>query len=71
MLGDDAAVWIDSHCHLDAPEFDADRGGVVLRAVAAGVTRMLLPAVAVANFETVRTMAHAHGLVYALGIHPL
>ena len=71
MLGDDAAVWIDSHCHLDAPEFDADRGGVVARAVAAGVTRMLLPAVAVANFETVRTLAHAHGLVYALGIHPL
>jgi TatD DNase family protein len=24
-------MWIDSHCHLDAPEFDADRAAVVVR----------------------------------------
>jgi TatD DNase family protein len=64
-------MWIDSHCHLDAPEFDADRDTVVARARAAGVTQIVLPAVEVANLATVRALAHAHGLVYALGIHPM
>ncbi|MEJ6001915.1 TatD family hydrolase [Paucibacter soli] len=64
-------MWIDSHCHLDAPEFDADREAVVARAHAAGVAQMVIPAVAAANFETVRELAHRHGFAYALGIHPL
>ena len=63
--------WIDTHCHLDALEFDADRDAVVARARAAGVETMVLPAVEAANFDAVRTLAHAHGLAYALGIHPL
>ena len=64
-------AWIDTHCHLDAPEFDADRGAVLARAQAAGVALLVLPAVLAANFDTVRQLAHAHGLAYALGIHPL
>jgi TatD DNase family protein len=64
-------MWIDSHCHLDAAEFDADRDAVVARAQAAGVTQLVLPAVEVANFDAVRTLAHRHGGAYALGIHPL
>ena len=64
-------AWIDSHCHLDAAEFDADRAAVVARAAAAGVAMLVLPAVEVANFEAVRQLAHEHGYVYALGIHPL
>jgi TatD DNase family protein len=63
--------WIDTHCHLDAREFDADRAAVVARAEAAGVTMQVIPAVGVFNFETVRSLAHVHGLSYALGIHPL
>ena len=63
--------WIDSHCHLDASEFDADRQAVIDRARAAGVAMLVLPAVEVANFETVRGLAHEAGLSYALGIHPL
>jgi len=63
--------WIDTHCHLDAAEFDADRAAVIERARAAGVARLVLPAVRAANFDTVRELAHAHGFVYALGIHPL
>jgi TatD DNase family protein len=66
-----ALSWIDTHCHLDAREFDADRPAVVARAEAAGVTMQVIPAVGVFNFETVRALAHEHGLAYALGIHPL
>jgi TatD DNase family protein len=64
-------MWIDTHCHLDAGEFDTDRSAVIERARAAGVTQIVLPAVACANFDTVRALAHAHGFAYALGIHPL
>lgn len=63
--------WVDSHCHLDAPEFDADRDAVLARARAAGVTMQVLPAVAVEGFDAVRALAHRAGLTYALGIHPL
>lgn len=65
------AMWTDTHCHLDAPEFDADRDSVVDRACAAGVGQIVVPAVEVSNFETVRVLAHRHGFTYALGIHPL
>ena len=64
-------TWIDTHCHLDAAEFDADREAVVARARAAGVGMQVLPAVAASNFDSVRALAHRHGLAYALGIHPL
>jgi TatD DNase family protein len=64
-------MWTDTHCHLDAAEFDADRAAVVLRARAAGVTQMVLPAVDVANFKAVRDLAGDVACAYALGIHPL
>ena len=63
--------WIDTHCHLDAPEFDIDRPAVIARARAAGVALQVLPAVMADNFDIVRELAHAEGLAYALGIHPL
>lgn len=66
-----SGVWIDTHCHLDAPEFAPDRDAVVERARAAGVTQLVLPAVRAADFEPLRALAHRHGLAYALGIHPL
>jgi TatD DNase family protein len=64
-------MWIDTHCHLDAAEFDADRAAVIERARAAGVGQIVLPAVGRSNFDAVRRLAHAHGFAYALGIHPL
>lgn len=64
-------MWIDSHCHLDAPEFDSDRDAVVAAARTAGVRMMVIPAVAAAHFEGARQLAHCHGLAYALGLHPL
>jgi len=64
-------LWIDTHVHLDAGEFAADRDAVRRRASAAGVAVCVIPAVAAFNFDTVRELAHAHGDAYALGIHPL
>ncbi len=64
-------TWTDTHCHLDAPEFDADRATVVQRAHDAGVRRLVLPAVAVAHFDALRAMAQRFDCAYALGIHPL
>jgi TatD DNase family protein len=63
--------WIDTHCHLDAFEFAGDASGVRSRAAAAGVQHCVIPAVEVGNMDTVRTLAHAGGDSYCLGIHPL
>jgi TatD DNase family protein len=65
-------MLIDTHCHLDASEFDADRDEVVAGALSAGVQCIVVPAVDVRNFATVRELAQRHAPVrYALGIHPL
>ncbi len=64
-------AWIDTHCHLDAPEFDADREVVRQTAAAQGVAHCVIPAVERSNWSTVRTLAHQQGDSYALGIHPL
>lgn len=63
--------WIDSHCHLDAPEFDADLAHVVARAKAAGVVQMVIPAVHPSHYDHAAALAHQYGFCYALGIHPL
>lgn len=63
--------WIDTHCHLDAPEFDADRAAVRAAARDAGVVHCVLPAVSRGTWDVVRVLAHAEGDSYALGIHPL
>ena len=65
-------MLFDTHCHLDASEYDADRETVVARAVAAGVHGILIPAVDPGNFARVRELAHGTpGGAYALGIHPM
>ncbi|MBP6356740.1 MAG: TatD family hydrolase [Burkholderiaceae bacterium] len=64
-------VWLDTHCHLDAPEFGTEAADVRARATSVGVAQCVIPAVEVANFDTVRTLAHRFGDAYALGIHPL
>ena len=64
-------MWIDTHCHLDAAEFDADRDVVRQAALSAGVTRCVIPAVHAAHWPQVAQLAEHHGDAYALGIHPL
>lgn len=65
------ATFVDTHCHLDAPEFGAEMPALRARAARLGVAMCVIPAVAVFNFATVRELAHAQGDAYALGIHPL
>jgi TatD DNase family protein len=65
-------MLIDTHCHLDAAEFDADRDAVHAAALVAGVERMVIPAVAVDGFFKAKTVvARYPGCVAAYGIHPL
>ena len=47
-------MLIDTHCHLDAAEFDADRAAVVARARAQGVFAQVIPAIALADFDGLR-----------------
>jgi TatD DNase family protein len=64
-------MWIDTHCHLDAAEFDADRDAVREVARQVGVTRCVIPAVHAGHWPEVAQLAERHGDAYALGIHPL
>ncbi len=64
-------MWIDTHCHLDADAFEADRDAVLARARESGVSMMVIPAVEVAAFGAVAQLAQRYGYAYALGIHPL
>lgn len=63
--------WIDTHCHLDAAEFDADRDAVRENAKSLGVETCIIPAVMASHFDEVRLLAHRFADAYALGIHPL
>lgn len=65
------AAFVDTHCHLDAPEFGAEMPAIRARAAERGVVLCVIPAVAAFNFATVRELAHRQGDAYALGIHPL
>lgn len=65
-------MWIDTHCHLDAHEFEGDSLGVARRAGEAGVSMIVIPAVERGNFAEVAQLSHAApNACYALGIHPM
>ncbi len=66
------AQIVDSHCHLDFPDFDEERDDVIARAIEAGVTRMVTICTKLHNEPKVRAIAEAHPEVfYAVGIHPM
>lgn len=63
---------VDSHCHLDAGEFDHDRAEVIARARAAGVMQQILPAITAASWPSLRRICgQTPGLYPAYGLHPL
>lgn len=65
-------MLVNTHCHLDAAEFDADRERVARAASDAGVGRIVIPAVERANFGAVSSVCRDHTCcAAAYGIHPL
>lgn len=64
-------MLVDTHCHLDFNAYDEDRGDVIARAVAAGVTRVINPATDAASGAAALQLADRFPGVYAaVGIHP-
>ncbi|RLQ87867.1 TatD family hydrolase [Notoacmeibacter ruber] len=62
---------IDSHCHLDFPQFQEDFSGVLSRAANAGVRRMVTISTRVRQIETLRAIAEANDCIYfSVGTHP-
>ena len=63
---------VDSHCHLDFPDFAGETDAVVARAAAAGVTRMVTICTRLRQAGQVRAIAEAHpGVFWAAGTHPM
>lgn len=63
---------VDSHCHLDFPDFEGQEAEIVANAVAAGVTRMVTICTRLRLLGQVRAIAEAHAPVFfAAGTHPM
>lgn len=64
-------MLVDSHCHLDFPDFEEDMDEVLARAGEAGITTMMTICTHVTKFEQVHAIAKAHDNIYCtVGIHP-
>ena len=64
-------MLIDSHCHLDFPDFESERDAVVARAQAAGVTRLITISTRVARHDAVRAIAERYpDVFFTVGTHP-
>ncbi|MFA6121398.1 MAG: TatD family hydrolase [Sideroxydans sp.] len=64
--------FVDTHCHLDAEEFGDTQADIVREAQAVGVGRIVVPSVARANFDLVRSLCEQHAnCAPAYGIHPM
>jgi len=62
---------VDSHCHLDAPQFDADRDAVIARMAESGVRYAINPGVDLPSSRAAVALARQHESIYAaVGIHP-
>lgn len=64
-------MLVDSHCHLDFPDFEADRDAIVARAADAGVKLMVTISTRVRQFARIRAIAGTYPNVFcSVGTHP-
>ncbi|RWD58072.1 MAG: TatD family deoxyribonuclease [Mesorhizobium sp.] len=64
-------MLVDSHCHLDFPDFAEERGTIVARALAAGIGRMVTISTRVRRFQQILEIAETFNEVYcSVGTHP-
>lgn len=64
-------MLVDSHCHLDFPDFAEERDDIIARAKAAGVERMVTISTRVRRFPEILAIAEAYPEVYcSVGTHP-
>lgn len=64
-------MLVDSHCHLDFPDFEEERDEVVQRALDVGIRRMVTICTRVKRFDDIRAIAEAYESVYcSVGTHP-
>ena len=64
-------MLVDSHCHLDFPDFAAEREAIVVRARSAGVETMLTIGTRLDEFDAVRAIAEAYREIWcSVGVHP-
>jgi len=71
-----ALAWVDTHCHIDAPEFKETLPEIISGAADKGVKAILLPTVQASDWVPAKNLVNQYshqipGLVYTLGIHPL
>ena len=72
VMADNLPELVDSHCHLDFPDFNGELPQILTRARAAGVTRMVTICTRLRNEPQVRAIAEANaGVYYAAGTHPM
>lgn len=64
--------FIDTHCHFDFPPFTGDEAQSIAWAAAAGVEKLIVPAVEASGFQPLQALAARHPEIYiALGLHPI
>ena len=63
---------VDTHCHLDVADFDIDREEIIRRCAAAGINKIVVPAIEESGWSKQITLCQKHpGLYPALGLHPV
>ncbi len=65
-------TFTDTHCHFDFPPFTGNEQATIERAAAAGIRRIIVPAVGADRFDLVLSLAHRYPALFAaLGLHPI
>lgn len=71
MTQSNKPIFIDTHCHLNFDSFDANRDEIIQKAMDAGVTRIIIPAVDLETSQQALDLSSAHDNIFAaVGVHP-